>query len=128
MVYDIRLNPVKEILVRYIYQAADISMISSQSGLDQGSIPAGGAAVNYWQVVLERACLEGLSKLDAVLDRAVQHLKGTVAEAPCCEPPSRGTERLAVERTWLGRLVCAVKVSSSTLPVRASLRGNRCPS
>lgn len=82
MVYDIRLNPVKEILVRYIYQAADITMISSQSGLDQGSIAAGGAAVNYWQAVLERACLEGVPKVDAVLNRAIHHLKGTVAEAP----------------------------------------------
>ncbi len=89
MAYDIRLNPVKEILVRYIYQTADISMISSQSGLDQGSIAAGGAAVNYWQVVLERACLEGLPKVDAVLDRAIQHLKSTVAEVPL---------RAAVER------------------------------
>lgn len=82
MVYDIRLNPVKEILVRYIYQAADITMISSLSGLDQGSIAAGGAAVNYCQAVLERACLEGAPKVDAVLDRAKHHLKGTVAEAP----------------------------------------------
>jgi hypothetical protein len=81
MVYDIRLNPVKEILVRYIYQPADISMLSSQAGLDQGSIAAGGSAVNYWQAVLERACMEGVHKVDAVLDCAIHHLRRTVAEA-----------------------------------------------
>ena len=63
MIYDIRLNPVKEILVRYIYQLADISMLSSQAGLDQGSIATGGSAVNYWQAVLERACIEGVHKV-----------------------------------------------------------------
>jgi hypothetical protein len=89
MVYDIRLNPVKEILVRYIYQPADISMLSSQAGLDQGSIAAGGSAVNYWQAVLERACIEGVHKVDAVLDCAIHHLRHTVAEAPL---------RVAVER------------------------------
>ena len=37
MVYDIWLNPVKDILVHYIYGSADISMIASQAGLDLGS-------------------------------------------------------------------------------------------
>ena len=37
MVYDIWLNPVKDILVHYIYRSADISMIASQAGLDLGS-------------------------------------------------------------------------------------------
>lgn len=82
LVYDVRLNPAKELLVRYIYQSADIGMISIQSGLDQGSIAAGGSAVNYWQEVLQRACIEGVLKVDAVLDCAIHHLKHTVGEAP----------------------------------------------
>jgi len=82
MVYDIRLNPVKDILVGYIYRSADISMIAGQAGLDLGSIAADGTPVNYWQAVLERACIEGVHKVDAVLDCAIHHLKGTVAEAP----------------------------------------------
>ncbi len=80
--YDIRLNPVKDLLVRYIYRPADIGMISIQSGLDQGSIAAGGSAVNYWQEVLQRACIEGVFKVDAVLDRAIHHLEHTIGEAP----------------------------------------------
>ena len=82
MTYDILLNPAKDLLVRYIYRSADITMISSQAGLDQGSIAAGGAAVNYWQEVLERACIEGVLKVDAVLDCALHHLSCTVGEAP----------------------------------------------
>ena len=82
MVYDIRLNPVKELLVSYIYRPEDIGMISNQSGLNQGSIAVGGSAVNYWQVVLERACIEGVPKVDAVLDCAMHHLRQTVGEAP----------------------------------------------
>jgi hypothetical protein len=82
MVYDIRLNPVKDILVDYIYRSADISMIAGQAGLDLGSISADGTAVNYWQAVLERACIEGVHKVDAVLGCAIHHLKRTVAETP----------------------------------------------
>jgi hypothetical protein len=82
MTYDILLNPVKDLLVRYIYRTVDITMISSQAGLDQGSIAPGGAAVNYWQEVLERACIEGAPKVDAVLDCALHHLSRTVGEAP----------------------------------------------
>lgn len=82
MIYDIRLNPIKDLLVHYIYRPADISMLSRQSGLDQGSIVSGGAAVNYWQEVLERACIEGVPRVDALLDCAVRHLKNTVGEAP----------------------------------------------
>jgi hypothetical protein len=82
MIYDILLNPAKDLLVRYIYRTADITMISSQAGLDQGSIAAGGSAVNFWQEVLERACIEGTFKVDALLDCALHHLSRTVAEAP----------------------------------------------
>ena len=82
MIYDVRLNPIKELLVHYIYRSSDIAMISSQAGLDQGSIAAGGSAVNYWQEVLERACIEGTVKVDVVLDCAMHHLKRTVGEAP----------------------------------------------
>jgi hypothetical protein len=82
MVYDIRLNPVKDILVHYIYQSADIRMIAAQAGLELGSIAAEGAAVNYWHAVLERACIEGFDKVDAVLDCAIHLLKRTVAEEP----------------------------------------------
>lgn len=82
MVYDIRLNPVKDILEHYVYQTADIRMIAAQAGLELGSIAAEGTAVNYWYAVLERACIEGLDKVDAVLDCAMHLLKRTVAEAP----------------------------------------------
>jgi hypothetical protein len=80
MVYDIRLNPVKDILVRYINRSADIAMISTQAGLDQGAITSDGPAVNYWQAVLERACVEGPNKIRAVLDCSTYHLRHTVAE------------------------------------------------